>query len=88
MNIEKIQYQKLVSDLKDKIRKARQKASLAVNKELLLIYWEIGRAILLQQKEEGWGAKIVDQLSKDLRTDFPDFKGLSVKEFEVYASFC
>jgi hypothetical protein len=61
----------LISDtLKTKISQARQKASIAVNKELLLMYWEIGNTILQQQLKEGWGAKIIDKLSADLKVAF------------------
>ena len=47
-------YYNILEGLKEKIRLARQKAALAVNRELLQVYWEIGNAILQQQKEEGW----------------------------------
>jgi len=80
-------YQKIVASLKQKIKHARQKASLAVNKELLFIYWEIGKTILQQQEEVGWGAKVIDRLSKDLRTEFPDFKGLSVRNLKYMRAF-
>ena len=47
-------YQKLLSSLKEKIRRSRFKAAMAVNFELLKIYWDIGNAILAQQQKEGW----------------------------------
>lgn len=58
---------------KERIDAARQRAALAVNTELLRLYREIGRDILDRQAEQGWGAKIVDRLSHDLREAFPDF---------------
>ena len=70
-------YPSLLTDLKTQIRAARTKAALAVNRELILLYWSIGRQILEQQKRQGWGAKVVPQLAKDLRLEFPDMKGLS-----------
>ncbi len=71
-------YQNHPNNLKEKIRQARVKAAMSVNYELLKIYWEIGSTILGQQKKEGWGTKIIDRLAADLKTEFPDFKGLSV----------
>ncbi|KAB2878061.1 DUF1016 domain-containing protein [bacterium] len=80
-------YQKLLGDLKEKIRNARQKAALSVNQELLGVYWEIGQAIIAQQKEEGWGTKIIDRLSHDLKMEFPDFKGVSVRNLKYMRAF-
>ena len=80
-------YQQIIADLKEKIRQARLKASLIVNKELLQIYWEIGYTILQQQKEAGWGVKIIDRLSADSKTEFPDFKGLSVRNLKYMRAF-
>jgi predicted nuclease of restriction endonuclease-like (RecB) superfamily len=70
-------YDDLLQDLKQRIRTARVRAALAVNRELVLLYWSIGRDILQQQAEQGWGAKVIDQLAGDLRREFPDVKGLS-----------
>ena len=71
------EYKNWLSDLKNRIRSARQKALLAVNKELVLLYWQIGHEILLRQERCGWGAKIVNQLSTDLKKAFPDMQGFS-----------
>ncbi|MBI5748724.1 MAG: DUF1016 domain-containing protein [Nitrospinae bacterium] len=70
-------YKKLFEDLKDRIRTSQLRAGLAVNKELVLLYWDIGRQILQRQQEEGWGAKVIDRLSRDLRREFPEMKGFS-----------
>lgn len=70
-------YSSLLIDLKTQIRAARTKAALAVNRELILLYWSIERQILEQQKRQGWGAKVVPQLAKDLQLEFPEMKGLS-----------
>lgn len=80
-------YHIILSSLKEKIKLARQNAALAVNKELLLIYWEIGNTISLQQKSEGWGTKVIDRLAADLKTEFPDFKGLSVRNLKYMKAF-
>ena len=70
-------YAKFLSTLKHQILNARIKAALAVNQELVLLYWKIGQQILERQKKEGWGSKIVDRLSADLRHMFPEIKGFS-----------
>ncbi|MEY4531978.1 MAG: hypothetical protein RLZZ156_2701 [Deinococcota bacterium] len=70
-------YPALLADLKTQIRTARTKAALAVNRELVLLCWSIGKQILEQQALQGWGAKVIQQLSGDLRLEFPDMQGLS-----------
>lgn len=80
-------YAGILNTLKEKIRVARTKAILAVNYELLRVYWEIGNTILEQQKIEGWGAKIIDRLANDLKSEFPDFKGLSVRNLKYMRTF-
>ena len=64
-------------DLKARIHSAQQRATLAVNRELVALYWHIGRDILARQAAQGWGAKVVERLSHDLRTAFPEMKGFS-----------
>lgn len=70
-------YAPLLADLKTRIRAAQLKAASAVNRELIVLYWHIGREILRSQKVEGWGAKVVDRLAKDLATEFPEMGGFS-----------
>jgi predicted nuclease of restriction endonuclease-like (RecB) superfamily len=70
-------YQELLARLKDQIRTAQVRAALAVNRELVLLYWGIGREILQRQAIEGWGSKVVERLAKDLHAEFPEMKGLS-----------
>jgi hypothetical protein len=59
-------YDDFFRDLKERIRSAQVKAALAVNQELVLLYWQIGREILQRQYKEGWGAKVIDRLARDL----------------------
>ena len=59
------------------IEQSKLKAILSVNAELLALYWKIGNDILIKQKENGWGAKVITQLSKDLSERFPDDRGYS-----------
>ena len=56
---------------------AQQRATLAVNRELVLLYWHIGRDLLARQAAQGWGSKVIERLAHDLRTAFPDMKGFS-----------
>ncbi|HBB32664.1 MAG TPA: DUF1016 domain-containing protein [Cyanobacteria bacterium UBA8803] len=70
-------YEDFLRDLKERIRTAQVRAALAVNQELITLYWQIGRSILERQQQEGWGAKVIEQLAKDLRREFPDLKGFS-----------
>ena len=80
-------YIKIVDSLKDKIRLARLKVAVTANFELIQLYWEIGQTILEQQKKDGWGAKTIDKLAIDLKTEFPDFQGLSVRNLKYMRAF-
>ena len=62
-------YTTFLNDLKTRIRASRTKAALSVNRELILLYWNIGQRILEQQQRQGWGAKVVQQLAADLRLE-------------------
>jgi predicted nuclease of restriction endonuclease-like (RecB) superfamily len=82
-------YGNILADLKEKIRTAKTRAALSVNRQLLGVYWEIGRTIIVQQKEEGWGTKVIKRLAIDLRPEFPDMKGLSepnLRYMQLFAS--
>ncbi|MBF0416537.1 MAG: DUF1016 family protein [Magnetococcales bacterium] len=70
-------YAHWLAELKTRIHTAQQRATLAVNRELVLLYWQIGRDILERQAREGWGTKVIERLAHDLRTVFPDMKGFS-----------
>ena len=75
-------YRAFLEDLKSRVRAAQIRASLAVNRELVLLYWRIGRDILSRQEQLGWGARVIDQLSADLRRAFPEMKGFSVRNLK------
>ncbi|WBO20921.1 PDDEXK nuclease domain-containing protein [Sphingomonas abietis] len=72
-------YASLLAELKERIRAARLKAAVAVNQELIMLYWSIGRDILGRQSAEGWGARVIQRLADDLRRDFPEMTGLSAR---------
>lgn len=89
MNINELksEYIELVNILKQKIQSAQQKAVLSVNRDLVILYWEIGHHILQRQEKEGWGAKIIDNLSRDLTKSFPEMKGFSSRNLKYLRKF-
>jgi predicted nuclease of restriction endonuclease-like (RecB) superfamily len=80
-------YADWLADLKARIHSAQQRAALAVNRELVLLYWQIGRDILERQAREGWGAKVIDRLAHDLRGAFPEMKGFSPRNLKYMRAF-
>ena len=80
-------YQDWLNQLKTQIRSSQQRAILAVNQELVLLYWQIGQNILQRQDQQGWGAKVVDRLSKDLSAEFPEIKGFSTRNLKYMRKF-
>lgn len=80
-------YINTIAKLKAQIKQSRIKAALRANEVLLDLYWEIGQTFLLMQQQEGWGAKVIDKIAVDLKTDFPDFKGLSVRNLKYVVAF-
>ena len=80
-------YSDWLADVKERVRQARLRASLAVHGELILLYWEIGRDILERQTRAGWGAKVVDRLAYDLRREFPEMRGFSPRNLKYMRAF-
>ena len=81
------EYTVWLSELKSRIQSARTSAARSVNRELILLYWDIGRGILEKQEKLGWGKSVVEQLSLDLRTEFPGMKGVSANNFWLMRQF-
>ena len=75
-------YTTAFAEIKERIRKGRLSEVLVANAGLVLLYWDIGRAILDRQGREGWGAKVIDRLSQDLRDVYPDMQGLSPRNLK------
>lgn len=75
------------NSLKERIRNAQVRAALSVNCELVLLYWQIGNEILMRQQQQGWGAKVIEQLASDLRKAFPDMKGFSARNLKYMRAF-
>ena len=80
-------YQQFLQKLKQRIRNAQLKAVLSVNLELVLLYCQIGREIKNKQHQQGWGAKVIDRLAKDLRAAFPEMKGFSPRNLKYMRKF-
>ncbi len=80
-------YPNWVNEIKSKVQAARTRASLAVNAEQIRLYWHIGREILQRQQNQGWGTKVIDRLSRDLREAFPEMKGFSTRNLIYMRSF-
>ncbi len=80
-------YHDFLRELKGRILQAQVRAVLSVNRELVLLYWQIGRDILNRQQQQGWGTKVIDNLATDLRKAFPDMKGFSSRNLKYMRSF-
>ena len=80
-------YAELLADLKQRIQNAQVRASLVVNRELVLLYWQIGRDILTRQERESWGTKVIDRLAADLKRAFPDTRGFSPRNLKYMRAF-
>jgi predicted nuclease of restriction endonuclease-like (RecB) superfamily len=70
-------YQSFFKDIKERILSAQYEALRAVNKELISLYWDIGKMIVERQEKEGWGKSVVERLARDLQKEFPGIKGFS-----------
>src|ERR1035441_2947932 len=80
-------YAQFLADLKGRIQAAQVRAFLTVSRELVLLYWQIGRDILERQERENWGAKVIDRLAADLKRAFPDMKGFSPRNLKYMRRF-
>ena len=80
-------YADFISGVKERIRHARTTAVRAVNRELILLYWDLGRAIVEKQQTANWGDAIVERVAKDLRAEFPDMRGFSANNLWIVRQF-
>jgi hypothetical protein len=76
INVLPNEYGAILEDIKGKIKDAQLRALTAVNRELISVYWEIGKTIHDQQQVDSWGTSVVEQFAKDLQNSFPGMKGL------------
>ena len=80
-------YAKLLADIKARIQAAQTRAVLAVNAELIRLYWGIGRLLDERQAAEGWGAGVIPRLANDLRNELPELKGFSSRNLDRMLAF-
>lgn len=71
------EYNRLLEDIKERVRRSQIKAVTAANKELISLYWTIGKIIIEKQENSGWGTKFIEKLAKDLQNTFPGIEGFS-----------
>src|SRR3989338_4469321 len=86
-------YVDFLGEIKERIRRAQYDALKAVNKELIALYWDIGKMIVERQRQHGWGKSVVENLAKDLQKEFPGIQGYSAQNlwrmkqfYQTYAS--
>ncbi len=75
-------YAGFIKEIKERITKKRLETVIAANSAMITLYWEIGNSILKRQKNEGWGAKVIDRMSADLKTEFPEMNGFSPRNLK------
>ena len=85
--ITKADYQQFLTEIKEKVYQSQYRALKAVNKELIMLYWDIGESIVERQEEHGWGKSVVENLSKDLQKEFPGIKGFSSRNLWYIRNF-
>lgn len=78
-------YLSLLADIKERVSQAQVRAHLAVSRELILLYWSIGRDIVARQKTEGWGKAVIEKLAADIQSAFPGFGGVLSKQHLAHA---
>lgn len=80
-------YSVLLSGVKEVITRERIKTVMSANATMVLMYWDIGQCILQRQQQEGWGSRVIDRLSHDLKTAFPDMTGFSPRNLKYMRKF-
>ena len=80
-------YPAMLKDIKSRIQAAQIKAALSINRELIELYWDIGKSIVERQRADGWGKSVVERLSQDIRKAFPGIKGFSSQNLWYMRAF-
>ena len=80
-------YGDFLTEIKNRIQQERIKAVLSANSALVMMYWDIGSSILIRQQKSGWGAKVIDRMSHDLKEEFPDMSGFSPRNLKYMRKF-
>ena len=87
IQLDKTEYKKFLVEIKERIHKAQYDALKAVNKELIQLYWDIGKKIVERQTVLGWGKSVVETLSSDLQKEFPGIGGFSGRNLWYMRNF-
>ena len=80
-------YLKFIEEIKAEIQKQRISVVLNANSSMICLYWNIGRAIIKKQEKEGWGTKVIDRISKDIKDAFPEMSGFSPRNIKYMRKF-
>ena len=80
-------YGDFLESLKQRVRLSQVRAALAVNQELIMLYWHMGQEISSNMNKKKWGSKVVDRLSNDLKREFPEMSGFSLRNLQYMRSF-
>src|SRR3989338_1326697 len=80
-------YLKLLSEVKNRIRNAQSRAIFSVNREMILLYWDVGRLLIERQRLEGWGSAVIPQLARDILNVLPEVKGFSERNIGYMIRF-
>jgi len=80
-------YEEILGAIKERVLSERRRVVLSASSALVCMYWDIGALILRRQAAEGWGAKVIDRLSRDLCREFPDMKGFSPRNLKYMRRF-
>jgi predicted nuclease of restriction endonuclease-like (RecB) superfamily len=80
------QYHELLQTLKQKVTASQHRAAMSVNSHLIYLYWQIGGHILYEEERQGWGSKVIAQLSNDLTSEFPEMSGFSLRNIKYMRS--
>jgi predicted nuclease of restriction endonuclease-like (RecB) superfamily len=80
-------YQSLLGNIQVRIRNAQIRVSLSANAEMIMLYWDIGKLIHQQQKEQGWGATVTSRLANDIKNELPEIKGFSERNLQFMVQF-
>ncbi|MCH6234708.1 DUF1016 N-terminal domain-containing protein [Cognataquiflexum rubidum] len=81
------EYKAFLLLIKEQISTAQVRTAIAANREMLFLYWKLGQLILVHQSNKGWGAKVIDLLSSDLKKELPLQKGFSVRNLKYMRKF-
>ena len=86
-NIDISEYTTLLKQIKQRVQLAQKRAIFSASEEMLRMYWDIGEMLSVRQKEAGWGTKFLERISVDLKNEFPEIKGFSVRNCQFMIQF-